>query len=282
MQTAFFLVQAVMKLKNDEVEEALDQLEQVDDLREENERLSSTLRKLKGKQGEKETNIEELLEVERELQEVTKDFQAQTKEIEKVKTDRDFLENKVEELEKEKKKLKREINSLETEVEESKRAEGSPGTNTEEEIDTKRVKELEDNMRLKNKQIHQLLEDIEHLEKDNESYQEKISNLRDELTEATRQITLITGEFVAMKKSFADSKNLLDTLQQDNSNLKLKLEDQFRDKARRDKQIEEISVQVRQEGQACVVLNYLHTMTFKHSRKTWLKVSQGIDFMFTG
>lgn len=233
-----------MRLKNDEVEEALDQLEQVDDLQEENQRLNNTLKKLKGKQGEKETNIEELLEVERELQEVTKDFQAQTKEMEKVKTDRDFLENKVEELEKEKKKLKREINSLETEVEESKRVEGSPQANTEEEIDTKRVKELEDNMRLKNKQIHQLLEDIEHLEKDNESYQENIANLRDELSEATRQITLITGEFVAMKNSNADSKNLLDTLQQDNTNLKLKLEDQFRDKARRDKQIEEISVQV--------------------------------------
>ena len=87
-------------------------------------------------------------------------------------------------------------------------------------------------------------EDIEHLEKDNESYQENIANLRDELSEATRQITLITGEFVAMKNSNADSKNLLDTLQQDNTNLKLKLEDQFRDKARRDKQIEEISVQV--------------------------------------
>ena len=92
-----------MRLKNDEVEEALDQLEQVDDLQEENQRLNNTLKKLKGKQGEKETNIEELLEVERELQEVTKDFQAQTKEMEKVKTDRDFLENKVEELEKEKK-----------------------------------------------------------------------------------------------------------------------------------------------------------------------------------
>ena len=42
------------------------------------------------KQGEKETNIEELLEVERELQEVTKDFQTQTKEMEKVKTDHSF------------------------------------------------------------------------------------------------------------------------------------------------------------------------------------------------
>ena len=46
--------------------------------------------------------LQELLEVERDLQEITKQYQAQSKEIEKEKSDRDFLENKVEELEKEK------------------------------------------------------------------------------------------------------------------------------------------------------------------------------------
>ena len=99
-------------------------------------------------------------------------------------------------------------------------------------------------MRLKNKQIHQLLEDIEHLEKDNEAYQEKVSDLRDDLSEATRQINLITGEYVSLKNSLADTKNLIDTLQQDNSNLKAKLEDQYKEKTKRDKQIEEISFQV--------------------------------------
>ena len=112
------------------------------------------------------------------------------------------------------------------------------------EVDIKRVKDLEDNMRLKNKQIHQLLEDIEHLEKDNEAYQEKVSDLRDDLSEATRQINLITGEYVSLKNSLADTKNLIDTLQQDNSNLKTKLEDQYKEKTKRDKQIEEISFQV--------------------------------------
>ena len=112
------------------------------------------------------------------------------------------------------------------------------------EVDVKRVKELEDNMRLKNKQIHQLLEDIEHLEKDNEAYQEKVSSLRDELSEATRQINMITGEYVSMKNGLADTKNLIDTFQQDNSNLKTKLEDQYKEKTKRDKQIEEISFQV--------------------------------------
>lgn len=242
---AFTLVQAVMRLKNDEAEEALEQFEKIEDMREENDRLNTALNKLKGKHGDQEANIEELLETERDLQELTKEFQAQTKEIEKVRADRDFLENKVEDLEKEKKKLKREMQSMENELRESKRADDSPSkADDEDEVDPRRVKDLEDNMRLKNKQIHQLLEDIEHLEKDNEAYQEKIGGLRDDLAEATRQINLITGEFVLMKNSMADTKTLIDTLQGDNTKLKLKLEDHLKDKARRDKQIEEISIQV--------------------------------------
>ena len=47
-----------MRQKNDEVEEALEQLEKVDDLQEENDRLNSTLNKLKGKHGDKETSVE--------------------------------------------------------------------------------------------------------------------------------------------------------------------------------------------------------------------------------
>ena len=177
------------------------------------------------------------------MQELTKEYQAQTKEFEKIRSDRDFLENRVEELEKDKKKLKRDMQSLEVELRESKKADESPSRLADdEEVDTKRVKELEDNMRLKNKQIHQLLEDIEHLEKDNENYQEKISNLRDELSEATRQINMVTGEFVNMKKSLGDTNILIDTIKNDNSNLKLKLEDQLKDKAKRDRQIEEMSI----------------------------------------
>ena len=47
-----------MKWRNDEVEEALQQLEEVDELREENQRLNNTIKKLKNKQGDKDSNIE--------------------------------------------------------------------------------------------------------------------------------------------------------------------------------------------------------------------------------
>ena len=47
-----------MNLKNDEVDEALIQLENIDEVKEENERLNATLNKLKGNYGEKETDIQ--------------------------------------------------------------------------------------------------------------------------------------------------------------------------------------------------------------------------------
>ena len=47
-----------MKWRNDEVEEALQQLEEVQEIKEENKRLNNTIQKLKTKQGDKESNIE--------------------------------------------------------------------------------------------------------------------------------------------------------------------------------------------------------------------------------
>ena len=50
-----------MRQKNDEVDEALEQLEKFDDLQEENERLNSTLNKLKGKQGDRDASVEVII-----------------------------------------------------------------------------------------------------------------------------------------------------------------------------------------------------------------------------
>ena len=232
-----------MKQKNDEVDEALEELGKFDEMQEENDRLNASLAKIKGKHGE--IDIEELLDTERELQELTKEFQLQSKEIEKIRTDRDFLENKVDELESEKNKLKTENQLLEVELRESKTSDDSPSRMPDfDNADPKRLKELEDNVRLKNKQIHQLLEDIENLEKINEEYQEKFSKLRDELSDATGQINMVMGEYMKTKKDLEENKTLIDILQKDNTNLKLKNEDQLKDKARRESEIDNISLEV--------------------------------------
>ena len=232
-----------MKQKNDEVDEALEELGKFDEMQEENDRLNASLGKIKGKHGE--IDIEELLDTERELQELTKEFQLQSKEIEKIRTDRDFLENKVDELESEKTKLKTENQLLEVELRESKTSDDSPSRMPDfDNADPKRLKELEDNVRLKNKQIHQLLEDIENLEKINEEYQEKFTKLRDELSDATGQINMVMSEYMKTKKDLEENKTLIDILQKDNTNLKLKNEDQLKDKAKRESEIENISLQV--------------------------------------
>ena len=193
-------------------------------------------------------SLKELLEVERELEEVKREFSAQSKEVEKEKEEREALESKLEEAEKERKKLRRQVTSLEADIEELRNREGGdeaePSNHDEQEVDLRRLKELEDNMRLKNKQIHQLLEDIDQLEKDNGNLQDKVVSLRDELAEATRQIQMITSEYVAMKAGQADRAALVETLQQDNSSLRVQLEDQYQERARRDAQIQEISSQV--------------------------------------
>ena len=232
-----------MKQKNDEVDEALEELGKFDEIQEENDRLNASLNKIKGKHGE--IDIEELLDTERELQELTKEYQFKSKEIEKIRTDRDFLENKVDELETEKNKLKTENQLLEVELRESKTSDDSPSRMPDfDNADPKRLKELEDNVRLKNKQIHQLLEDIENLEKVHEEYQEKFTKLKDELSDATGQINMIMGQYINTKKDLEENKALIDILQKDNANLKLKNEDQLKDKVRREGEIENISLQV--------------------------------------
>ena len=142
------------------------------------------------------------------------------------------------------KTLRGKIHTLEAEVEHTRAAAEDMAQPDEEEVDSKRVKELEDTVRVKNKQIHQLLEDIEQVEKDNESFQGKVKDLRNELAEATRQINTMTGEYISMKDTLTNTKNLLDSLQQDNTMLKTKLEDQYKERQRRDQQIEQISTQV--------------------------------------
>ena len=188
--------------------------------------------------------LQELLEVERDLEKMTKAFQDQGNDLERERLEKEQLESKLEDVEKEKKTLRGKIQTLEAEVEHTRAAAEDMAQPDEEEVDSKRVKELEDTVRVKNKQIHQLLEDIEQVEKDNESFQGKVKDLRNELAEATRQINTMTGEYISMKDTLTNTKNLLDSLQQDNTMLKTKLEDQYKERQRRDQQIEQISTQV--------------------------------------
>jgi hypothetical protein len=68
-----------MRWKHEEVEEAVEQLEDVERLREEKEALEREMARLKemGGAGEEATRVEELLQVERELQQASRQLQQQ-------------------------------------------------------------------------------------------------------------------------------------------------------------------------------------------------------------
>ena len=63
------------------------------------------------------------------------------------------------------------------------------------EIEEKKVRELEETIRMKNKQIQSLLEDIDQVEKESVDYQNKVVELRDQMAETTKQINAMTGKY---------------------------------------------------------------------------------------
>ena len=66
------------------------------------------------------------------------------------------------------------------------------------EIEEKKVRELEETIRMKNKQIQSLLEDIDQVEKESVDYQNKVVELRDQMSETTKQINAMTGIVVTV------------------------------------------------------------------------------------
>ena len=47
-----------MKLRDEELEEALQQLDEVEDMKEENKRMNTTIKKMKDKHGDKDSSVE--------------------------------------------------------------------------------------------------------------------------------------------------------------------------------------------------------------------------------
>ncbi len=71
-------------------------------------------------------------------------------------------------------------------------------------------------------------------------YQNKVIELRDQMSETTKQMNAMTGEFVAMKESSAQFESLVTGLQNENERLRALVEEQLRDKKKRDEQFDEV------------------------------------------
>ena len=104
----------------------------------------------------------------------------------------------------------------------------------------------EETVRMKNKQIHQLLEDIDQVEKDGVEYQNRVVDLRDQLAEATRQINAMTGEYMSIKDSSMHQQRLTEGLQNENTRLRSIVDEHLQERKRRDVQLDQIEKEVRQ------------------------------------
>ncbi|CAB4061296.1 unnamed protein product [Lepeophtheirus salmonis] len=238
--------------RESDLKDALEELQEKggrgseDKLREENKQLKSQVKKLikKSKSGKNSDEaIEEILQLEQELSRYKHECDHLEREVDRERGGKEALETKVESLQKERKSLKKEINNLKDELVDSRRSVEDDEAE-QQEVELKRVRELEESIRLKNKQIHQLLEDIELVEKDNENYQNNVVNLRDRLSEATNQINSLTGEYVSSKESVERLNTLVKDLESENSHLQTLLDDFHSDKIRRDENLESLGRKV--------------------------------------
>lgn len=109
--------------------------------------------------------------------------------------------------------------------------------------DRLRLRDMEENIRLKNKQIHQLLEDVEQVENESSGYQGKILELKEKLEEATKQINAMAAEFLASKGRADQMGRLVQSLQEDNARLRSSVEEHLQEKKRRNVQLDLIEIE---------------------------------------
>ncbi|GLV41129.1 Centrosomal protein 290kDa [Carabus blaptoides fortunei] len=101
---------------------------------------------------------------------------------------------------------------------------------------------LSEHLREKNKQISQLLSDIECVEKENISLKENVIHLRDKLNEATEHIKQMTSEISGQKRVLHENRDKLDKLHEENTALRNQIEDLVNQKNERDVQLDHFSM----------------------------------------
>ena len=263
------LAMEALKSRDADLNEAMEALankEEEEALRKENKELKAQVKKLKRVKAGQGGAMEDLLAVEQDLEQARKEASDLERDLDRERRAKEDLESRLEVVDKERQNLRREVEGLRDEVSDLRRrvtddnesvgrgvgdGEEDPTTSSQlglrlgaENEDKRRLRELEETVRMKNKQIHQLLEDIDQVEKDGVTYQNKVVDLRDQLAEATKQINAMTGEYMSIKDSSAHHQQLVDELQAENTRLRSIVDEQLQDKKRRDQQLDNIEKEV--------------------------------------
>ena len=219
------------------------------ELKKDNKELDKQLKRFqKAKtEGGGDEALADLLAVEQALEQATKENRQMEKDIERERLQKGDLEKKINLLNVENEQLQRDVESLRDELDNvrNKETEESEALGKSlDEIEEKKIREMEETVRMKNKQIQALLEDIDQVEKESVEYQNKVVELRDQMAETTKQINAMTGEYVAMKESAQHYETLIGGLQKENDRVKGILEEMLQDKKIKERQMDEVETEV--------------------------------------
>ncbi|KAH0821762.1 hypothetical protein GEV33_001029 [Tenebrio molitor] len=105
-------------------------------------------------------------------------------------------------------------------------------------------KELVNSVHNKNKQISDLLRDIEASEKENIVLREKLTNVRDELAIATKELTLLTENLKGSKIQLNESSEQIRKLTAENENLQDEIREILEQKRHFEQEMEEFTEEV--------------------------------------
>ncbi|XP_039287581.1 centrosomal protein of 290 kDa [Nilaparvata lugens] len=186
-----------------------------------------------------DTNSEELAraqikneELYAELQEKERDFLNEKRQVEK-------LTEQITVLEQEKNEVQRELAALQREtreLQEGRMRSSSPDMASE------KVQELTEAVRQKNKHITQLLSDIETIERENTILKEKLSSVKDELEDATHQMTKLAGDSTSLHHTVKEQQLQIDELEEQNVALRRQVSELVADKHNTDDQLDQLGL----------------------------------------
>ena len=268
LKCALHLVSSALKSRDTDLNEAIDHLndKEVDkEVKDENKKLKKELKEMKRenreldkqlrrfqkaqKEGDGDEALQDLLAVEQSLAAAQNENRQMEKDLERERLLKEDLEKKINLINVEKSQLAGDVESLRDELEQARTGTGpgpknNAGNDFTDDLEERKVRDLEETVRMKNKQIHSLLEDIEQVEKESVTYQNKVVELRDAMAETTSQMNVMTGEYVAMKESSQHFESLIGGLQKENDRLRGLLEEMLEDKRTKEKQMDQVETEV--------------------------------------
>lgn len=268
LKCALYLVSSALKSRDTDLNEAIDHLndKEVDkEVKDENKKLKKELKEMKRenreldkqlrrfqkaqKEGDGDEALQDLLAVEQSLAAAQNENRQMEKDLERERLLKEDLEKKINLINVEKSQLAGDVESLRDELEQARTGTGpgpknNAGNDFTDDLEERKVRDLEETVRMKNKQIHSLLEDIEQVEKESVTYQNKVVELRDAMAETTSQMNVMTGEYVAMKESSQHFESLIGGLQKENDRLRGLLEEMLEDKRTKEKQMDQVETEV--------------------------------------